>query len=74
MQGMDNLTIRIPAELKQRLQEFCRSHNRPAGEVVRDSLRRYLAIERFQALRRRTLPFAEAQGILTDDDVFRIVS
>jgi predicted transcriptional regulator len=71
---MDNLSIRIPDELKKRLRECCKRQNRPAGEVVRDSLRRYLSIERFQSLRRKTLPFAEAQGILTDDDVFRIVS
>jgi len=74
MYCMDNLTIRIPSDLKKRLQEFCKRQNRPVGEVVRDSLRRYLAIERFQSLRRKTLPFAEAQGILTDDDVFRVVS
>jgi len=71
---MDNLTIRIPSELKKRLQEFCKRQNRPVSEVVRDSLRRHLATERFQSLRRKTLPFAEAQGILTDDDVFRVIS
>jgi hypothetical protein len=42
--------------------------------VVRESLRRYLAAERFRALRKKTLPFAEAQGFLTDDDVFKAIS
>ena len=71
---MSNLTIRIPDELKEQLQEFCRRQDRPASDVVRESLRRYLAVERFHALRRKTLPFAEAQGILTDEDVFRLIS
>lgn len=71
---MSNLTIRIPKDLKKQLEEFCDQQNRPVSEVVRDSLRRYLAIERFQALRRKTLPFAEAQGLLTDEDIFRIIS
>jgi predicted transcriptional regulator len=71
---MSNLTIRISDRLKKQLQKLCRQQNRPASDVVRDSLRRYLAAERFQALRRKTLPFAEAQGILTDEDIFRIVS
>ena len=71
---MSNLTIRIPEDLKKQLQEFCDEQNRPVSEVVRDSLRRYLAIERFQTLRRKTLPFAEAQGLLTDEDVFRVIS
>jgi len=71
---MTNLSIRIPEELKKELREFCEQQDRPVSEVVRDSLRRYLAVEQFRALRRKTLPFAEAQGILTDEDVFRIVS
>lgn len=71
---MSRLTVRIPDDLKKRLQEFCDEQDRPASEVIRDSLRRYLAIERFQALRRKTLPFAEAQGLLTDGDVFRVIS
>ena len=71
---MGKLTIRIPDEMKKQLQDFCEQQKRPVSDVVRDSLRRYLAVERFQALRRQTLPFAEAQGILTDEHVFRIVS
>jgi len=41
---------------------------------VRDSVRRYVAIERFRALCRKVLPFAEAQGFLTDEDVFKAMS
>ena len=45
-------------------------------DVTRNCWRgcRFVAIERFRALRRRTLPFAEAQGLLTDEDVFRAIS
>ncbi len=74
MSCMSNLTIRIPEELKQELQELCAQQNRPVSDVVRDSLRRYLASQKFQALRRKTLPFAEAQGFLTDEDVFEAIS
>lgn len=69
-----NLTIRIPEQLKQQLQDLCARQNRPLSDVVRDSLQRYLAIEKFHALRRRTLPFAEARGLLTDEDIFEAVS
>jgi predicted transcriptional regulator len=71
---MGNLTIRTPDDLRKQLQELCERQNRPASEVVRDSLRRYIAAEEFRALRRRTLPFAEARGFLTDEDVFRAIS
>ena len=52
-----------------------RNHqNKPVSDVVRESIRRYVAVERFRALRRKVLPFAEAQGFLTDEDVFNAIS
>jgi len=71
---MGNLTIRIPEELRKQLEQLCEQQRRPLSEVVRDSLRRYVAAQRFQALRRKTLPFAEAQGLLADEDVFEAIS
>lgn len=68
------LTIRIPDDLRKDLQELSRSENKPASDIVRDSLKRYLAIHRFRQLRNVVLPFAEAQGILSDEDVFGIIS
>jgi predicted transcriptional regulator len=72
--AMSTLTIRISDDLKKQLEAFCEQRHLPFSDVVRDSLRRYLAVEQFRALRRKTLPFAEGQGILTDEDVFRIIS
>ena len=71
---MSTMTFRIPEALRKELEALCRQQSRPASEVVRESLRRYLAAERFRALRKKTLPFAEAQGFLTDDDVFKAIS
>ena len=71
---MATLTIRLSDRLRRDLEKLSKERGRPAGEIVRESLRRYLATERFRALRARTLPFAEAQGLLTDEDVFKSVS
>jgi predicted transcriptional regulator len=71
---MSNLTVRIPETLRKEIERLSKQQKRPASEVVRDSLRRYVAAERFQALRRKTLPFAEAQGFLADEDVFEAIS
>jgi predicted transcriptional regulator len=71
---MSNLTVRIPEALERELKKLSRRLQRPVSEVVRDSLRRYVAAETFRNLRRRTLPFAEAQGFLTDEDVFKAIS
>lgn len=71
---MSTLTLRIPDDLKEQLEALSRVQKRPASELVRESLRRYLAVESFKALRQRTVPLAEAQGFLTDEDIFRVVS
>jgi len=70
----NTLTIRLPDELKAELQEISARQHVPVSDLVRESIRRFVAVEKFRALRKRTLPFAEAQGLLTDEDVFRAIS
>jgi predicted transcriptional regulator len=74
LRHMATLTIRLPAQLRRELERLSRQRQRAAGDIVRESLRRYLAVERFRELRAKALPFAEAQGFLTDEDVFKAVS
>lgn len=71
---MTTLTIRLPETLKTDLNKISREENKAVSDIVRESLRRYLAVERFRSVRRKILPFAEAQGLLTDDDVFKALS
>lgn len=71
---MTTLTIRLPDELRSELDRISRDENKAVSDIVRESLRRYVAVERFRAIRRKVLPFAEAQGLLTDDDVFKALS
>ncbi|HMP75835.1 MAG TPA: CopG family transcriptional regulator [Kiritimatiellia bacterium] len=68
---MTTLTIRIPDTLRKELKTLSRSENKAMSDIVRESIRRHVALQRFRSLRSRVLPFAEAQGILTDEDVFR---
>ena len=68
---MTTLTIRLPQALKTDLYEICREENKAASDIVRESLRRYIAIEKFRSVRKKILPFAESQGLLTDDDIFK---
>jgi len=71
---MSTLTVRIPDDLKRQLDALSEQSHRPASELVRESLRRYLATEQLKALRKLSVPLAEAQGFLTDEDVFKAVS
>jgi len=68
------LTFRIPDELRKELRGISRAEGKPISDLVRESLKRYIAIYRFRKLRNVILPFAEAQGILTDEDFYKEVS
>lgn len=68
------VTIRLDAKLEQELDRAAQRTGRSRSDVVRDALRRQLALTRFDDLRRRIMPLAEARGYLTDEDIFRDVS
>ncbi len=68
------LTIRLEPELEKQLDRIARRTGRSRSEIVREAIRRQLSISQFEDLRRRMMPFAEAAGYLTDEDVFRDVS
>lgn len=68
------VTIRLDEELERRLEEAVERSGKSRSEIVREALRRQLALMRFEQLRERIMPFAEAEGYLTDEDVFRAVS
>ena len=75
MSDMRNaLTIRLDPDLEKLLNRFCKQTGRTRSDLVREALRRQLSLLRFEQLRRQTLPFAEARGYLTDEDVSRDVS
>ena len=68
------LTIRLDKELKDLLAEASKKTGKNRSEIAREALRRQLRMDRFEALRKRIMPFAEARGFLTDEDIFSKVS
>jgi predicted transcriptional regulator len=74
MSYMSPLTIRIPEELRRKLEKLRKQQQRSSSDVVRESLRRYIAQEQLRQARERLRPYAEARGFLTDEDVFKAVS
>ena len=68
------LSIRLDRDMERMLTKVSRDAGMTRSEVARDALRRQLRIRQFDNLRRRIMPFAEARGFLTDDDVFSNVS
>lgn len=70
----NTLTIRLDKDLDELLTKASRRSGKNRSEVAREALRRQLHISQFEALRQRMMPFAEARGYLTDEDVFAEVS
>jgi predicted transcriptional regulator len=70
----NTLTIRLDGDLNDLLNKASHRSGRNRSEIAREALRRQLRISQFDALRQRLMPFAEARGYLTDEDVFADVS
>ena len=68
------LTIRLDKNLENLLSKASKQSGKNRSEIAREALRRQLRISQFEALRKRIMPFAEARGFLTDEDVFSKVS
>jgi predicted transcriptional regulator len=68
------LTIRLDPELDRQLDRLAKRSGRSRSEIARDALRRQLAVLQLEEARKQILPFAEARGFLTDEDVFRAIS
>jgi predicted transcriptional regulator len=68
------LTIRLDPELDRQLDRLAKRSGRTRSAIARDALRRQLAVLQLDEARKQILPFAEARGYLTDEDVFREIS
>ncbi|RLA96852.1 MAG: CopG family transcriptional regulator [Deltaproteobacteria bacterium] len=68
------LTIRLDKELDELLTKVSKRSGKNRSEIAREALRRQLRLEQFEELRKRIMPFAEARGLLTDEDIFSRVS
>ncbi|HHN64804.1 MAG TPA: CopG family transcriptional regulator [Nitrospirae bacterium] len=69
-----SLTIRIDKELNDLLNKASKQTGKSKSQVAREAIERQLRLVQMESLRKRIMPFAESQGYLTDDDVFRDVS
>ncbi len=66
--------ISLPEELTAELDTAAREEGTSRSELVRDALRRFLAVRRFRAVRDSVTAHAEAAGFITDEDVFKALS
>ncbi len=65
-----SLTIRLDDELAGLLAKASRRSGKNRSAIAREALRRQLRLEQFEEIREKVMPFAEARGFLTDEDIF----
>jgi predicted transcriptional regulator len=68
------ITIRLDHELNLLLTRISQSTGKNKSDIIRQALVRQLRIDQFEEIRRQVLPFAEARGLLIDEDIFSQVS
>ncbi len=68
---MATLTLRIPDELDRELDRQSAAAQQSKGELACAALQRYLRVGKLHSVREQAVPEATAQGIRSDDDVFR---
>jgi len=67
--------FKFPKDLKKAITELAKKKNTTQSEIVREAIRRYIISEEFRMLREKTLAEVESKnGVLSDEDVFKIVS
>ncbi|MDH3957803.1 MAG: ribbon-helix-helix protein, CopG family [Desulfobacteraceae bacterium] len=69
-----SLTIRLDKDLDALLSKASQRSGKNRSVIAREALRRQLRLEQFEEIRKRVMPFAEARGYLTDEDVFAQIS
>jgi len=68
------ITVRLDRDLQLKLDRVSKRLGKSRSDIVRDALKRQLSLLTFEKQREMAMPFAEARGFLTDEDVFREVS
>jgi len=63
------INVRVSATLQKELQALSRSEHIPISDLVRDSLREFLAVRKFRKLSKDVKSYARKAGFVTDDDI-----
>lgn len=67
----ESISIRLPEDVRIELVRLARSQGIARSNAIREAIADYLFTNKLRALRARLMPYAEAKGLFTDEDVFR---
>jgi metal-responsive CopG/Arc/MetJ family transcriptional regulator len=67
------VTVSLPEKLVKELDKLTRQEKTSRSDLIQESVRNYLFNRKFLAFSSRLIGKAQAQGIHTDQDVFKLV-
>jgi metal-responsive CopG/Arc/MetJ family transcriptional regulator len=68
------VSVSLSKDLAVDLQKTAKAEGKSKSGVMKEALRSYIWESKFMTLRKKMTRKAETKGILTDEDVFRVVS
>lgn len=68
------ITVRLPPKLRADLERLSREEGIPLSALIRLSVARYVALQRFERVRAAVMPYARAAGYVTEEDILKIDS
>ncbi len=71
---MQSITVTLPVDVKQALDELSKKEGVSPEEVVSRAVKQHVFLRQFRSLRERMTAKAKNQGVVTDQDVFDCIS
>jgi predicted DNA-binding protein len=68
------ITIRIDSELNSILTNKSQSTGKSKSDLILEAVKRQLAVESFQQLQKKIIPFAKNEGFDSEEDIMQHIS
>ncbi|NCS96904.1 MAG: CopG family transcriptional regulator [Nitrospirae bacterium CG_4_10_14_0_8_um_filter_41_23] len=68
------ISVSLPEDMASKLDNAAKESGRARSEIIKESLRAYLWEGRFKKLKKSLVRKAKAAGVVTDNDVFKVIS
>ncbi len=68
------VNVRIPLAVRKELQNISKREHVPISNLIRDSLREFLAVRRFKRWQKDVSRFARKAGYISEDDILKMGS
>ena len=68
------LSVSLPQKISSELEAFAKATGRNKSDIIKESISLYLWESRYRNIRKKLSSRAKKTGVVTDEDVFKVVS